>query len=42
VASLLTTKVEYRGAINVGTKAMWIRNLMGELKFPFKESNVVS
>lgn len=32
---------EYRGAINVGTKAIWICNLMSELGFNFKESTIV-
>ena len=36
VVSLLATKVEYHGAFNASTKAIWIRRLSSELRFPIE------
>jgi hypothetical protein len=38
VFSPSTTKVEYCGAFNVGTEAVWIFYLLGELGFPVQAS----
>ena len=37
----MTTKVEYCGVVNVGTKAIWIRQLLGELSFLVDEAIVI-
>lgn len=41
LGSLSTTKEEYCGAINAGTNATWIPNLLDELEFLVEESIVV-
>ena len=40
VVSLSTTEAEYRGAVNDGTEAVWIRQLLEELGFPVDASTV--
>jgi hypothetical protein len=41
VVSLSTTKVEYCGVVNAGTKAVWIHQLLGELGFPVQASTAI-
>jgi hypothetical protein len=40
VVYLSTMEAEYHGAVNVGTKALWILQLLGEIRFPIKASTV--
>lgn len=39
--SLLTTEVQYCGVVNVGTKAIWIQQLLGEIRIPVEASTVL-
>jgi hypothetical protein len=41
VVSLSTTKAKYRGVVQAGTEAVWIRQLLGELGFPVQTSTTI-
>ena len=41
VVSVSTTKDEYHGTANVGTKAVWIHHLLEELGFPIQASTLI-
>ena len=41
VVSLSTIKAKYHGVVNVGTEAIWIQQLLGELGFPITSSTVL-
>ena len=37
----MTTEAEYHGVVNVGTEAIWIQQLLGEIRFPIEASTVL-
>ena len=41
VVSLSTIEAEHRGVVNASTKVVWIRQLLGELRFPIEASTVL-
>jgi hypothetical protein len=41
VVSLSTTKAQYHGVVQVGTKAVWIHQLLGELGLPIQTSTTI-
>jgi hypothetical protein len=41
IISVSNTTFEYRGEVNVGTKVVWIHNIMGKLIFLHNEFTIV-